>query len=134
MNVTVYKKRHFDIIAAPGYMFAGFIRPVIIDRNPAEVNGFSLTSEMRLTEIGDASKGYRSGGFGRVRMLPGSWLEFAGRFGENLLLFDVFKDGSKMTPAPDYEQMFLAFYVIGPADLMFLTRTQASRGVRAVFK
>lgn len=134
MNVTVYNNRHFDIIAAPGYMYAGFKKPVTIDQNPVEINRCRLVPGARLTEIGDASKGYRGAGFASVRLLPGSWLEFAGRFGENLLLFHVFKGGEKMAPAPDYLQMFLAFYVIGPADLMFLTRTQASRGVRAVFK
>lgn len=148
MSVTIYKKagEPFDIIAAGGYMIAGFHDATLppIDRNGKQFGQYYFlpTADNRIRQIGARKPGFNSAGAKVLELVAPAYLRFAGTFqlatdptAPILVLFDSFysPDEPQHLLAPEYTRSFVAFYDLSPDSFMFVTPAQASRIVSKDF-
>jgi hypothetical protein len=138
MTIEIHKEQGYDILAAAGYMFVAFRKwppHVRLVREPMDGTE-DLEPGRRIRKIGDRRPGFTSGGFAQLEMLPGAWLEYAGRHTTrrrgDILLFDAYENGRRIGDEHaryyGYRIIYVGFYDLGEM-LCFCRTGQTTRGV-----
>ncbi len=137
---TIYeqKGRPYDLISWPGFMYAGFKTPAILNAAPVTIGPTTFEQRKLIQTIGRKTKGRQSAGFATVDMIPPASLSFAGQF-DGMILFHSHPNGPDsmqfLPPGPgkkikgtEYFQMYVAFHVLDAyPEFMFTTQGQAGR-------
>lgn len=141
MSAAVYSKGSHDLICFSQYMLVAGKASIVFEPGDfLEVRSLEFVDkDQKIKQIGDDRQ--TSAGFSKIRMLPGSFLKFAGHF-EGMALFIPFENrrrkffnGGRKIPGCDYVEMFVALYnEIATDQFIFARHNQTTRSVARVFE